>query len=105
MFITTAPRKIQITNAIKMFLPDKKKFHLKSMKRFKKFLCPMIELKKMINELEIEKETKAQSSRFFAQKTEQEIKTIDDKLEKLMNAYFENALSLRRIPTSQKQTC
>src|SRR3989344_5076596 len=49
---------------------------------------------KMLNELEIEKETKAQSSRFFAQKTEGEIKVIDEKLEKLMNAYLENALSL-----------
>ena len=49
---------------------------------------------KMISELEIEKETKAQSSRFFAQKTENEIKTIDEKLEKLMNAYLESALNL-----------
>src|SRR3989339_924465 len=49
---------------------------------------------KMLNELEIEKETKAQSSRFFAQKTENEIKAIDEKLEKLMNAYLENALNL-----------
>ena len=49
---------------------------------------------KMINELETEKETKAQSSRFFAQKTENEIKVIDEKLEKLMNAYLENALNL-----------
>ena len=49
---------------------------------------------KMINELETEKETKAQSSRFFAQKIENEIKAIDEKLEKLMNAYLENALNL-----------
>ena len=49
---------------------------------------------KMLNELEIEKETKAQSSRFFAQKTESDIKAIDEKLEKLMNAYLENALNL-----------
>ena len=48
----------------------------------------------MLNELETEKETKAQSSRFFAQKTENEIQAIDEKLEKLMNAYLENALSL-----------
>ena len=48
----------------------------------------------MLNELEIEKETKAKSSRFFAQKTENEIKVIDEKLEKLMNAYLENALNL-----------
>ena len=49
---------------------------------------------KMINELKTEKETKAQSSRFFAQKTENEIKVIDEKLEKLMNAYLESALNL-----------
>ncbi len=49
---------------------------------------------KMLNELENEKNEKAQSSRFFAQKTESEIKVIDEKLEKLMNAYLENALSL-----------
>lgn len=48
----------------------------------------------MISELENEKKEKAQSSRFFAQKTESEIKIIDEKLEKLMNAYLENALSL-----------
>jgi len=49
---------------------------------------------KMLKELEIEKETKAQSSRFFAQKIQNEIKAIDEKLEKLMNAYLENALNL-----------
>ena len=49
---------------------------------------------KMINELETEKEQKAQSSRFFAQKIENEIKEIDEKLEKLMNAYLESALDL-----------
>src|SRR3989339_415625 len=49
---------------------------------------------KMINELEKDKNEKVQSSRFFAQKTENEIKVIDGKLEKLMNAYLENALNL-----------
>ncbi|MFH1777022.1 MAG: hypothetical protein ABH952_05630, partial [Candidatus Omnitrophota bacterium] len=49
---------------------------------------------KMINELENEKNEKVQSSRFFAQKIQDEIKTIDEKLEKLMNAYLENALNL-----------
>jgi len=49
---------------------------------------------KMLNELESEKNEKAQSSHFFAQKTENEIKAIDEKLEKLMNAYLESALSL-----------
>jgi len=49
---------------------------------------------KMLNELEKERNEKAQSSRFFAQKTENEIKVIDEKLEKLMNAYLESALNL-----------
>ncbi len=48
----------------------------------------------MIKELEKEKEQKAQSSRFFAQKIENEIKEIDQKLDKLMDAYLENALAL-----------
>ena len=48
---------------------------------------------KILNELENERNEKAQSSRFFAQKTENEIKTIDEKLEKLMNAYLESALN------------
>jgi len=49
---------------------------------------------KMLNELEKEKNEKAQSSRFFAQKINSEILEIDEKLEKLMNAYLENALNL-----------
>ncbi|MGE4554847.1 MAG: recombinase family protein [Candidatus Paceibacterota bacterium] len=48
----------------------------------------------MLKELEKEQKEKAQSSRFFAQKIENEIKTIDEKLEKLMNAYLESALNL-----------
>ena len=49
---------------------------------------------KMLNELENDKNDSAQSSIFFAQKTANEIKTVDDKLEKLMNAYLESALNL-----------
>ncbi|KUK51712.1 MAG: Recombinase [candidate division TA06 bacterium 32_111] len=48
----------------------------------------------MLKELKKEQKEKEQSSRFFAQKIQDEIKTIDEKLEKLMNAYLENALSL-----------
>ncbi|MGB9847616.1 MAG: recombinase family protein, partial [Minisyncoccia bacterium] len=48
----------------------------------------------MIKELKKEREEIAQSSRFFAQKIQNEIKEIDEKLEKLMNAYLENALTL-----------
>ena len=49
---------------------------------------------KMLNELENKKNEAVQSSRFFAQKFRNEIKVIDEKLEKLMNAYLENALNL-----------
>ena len=48
----------------------------------------------MITELENEKKNEAQSSIFFAKKTKDEISKLDEKLEKLMNAYLENALSL-----------
>jgi len=48
----------------------------------------------MLTELENEKNEKAQSSRLFAQKITNEIQAIDEKLEKLMNAYLENALNL-----------
>jgi len=48
----------------------------------------------MLKEIEKERKAKAQSSSFFAQKIKQEIANIDEKLEKLMNAYLENALSL-----------
>jgi len=48
----------------------------------------------MLAELKKEQKEKAQSSRFFTQKTESEIKEIDEKLEKLMNAHLENALDL-----------
>ena len=49
---------------------------------------------KMINELEKEKNEKAQSSYFFAQKTKDELSKLDKKLEKLMNAFLESALNL-----------
>ncbi|PIY73942.1 MAG: hypothetical protein COY85_04595, partial [Candidatus Portnoybacteria bacterium CG_4_10_14_0_8_um_filter_40_50] len=48
----------------------------------------------MLAELEKEQKQKVQSSRFFAQKINSEILEIDEKLEKLMNAYLESALSL-----------
>ena len=49
---------------------------------------------KMLNDLENEREQKTQSSRFFVQKIQDEMKAIDGKLEKLMNAYLESALNL-----------
>jgi len=57
----------------------------------------------MIKELEKEKQEKAQSSVFFAQKTTEDISKIDKKLEKLMNAYLENALSLEEYRESKNK--
>jgi hypothetical protein len=48
----------------------------------------------MLAELAKEQKEETISSRSFAQGTENEIKAIDEKLEKLMNAYLESALNL-----------
>src|SRR3989339_562009 len=64
---------------------------------------------KMLVELENEKNEKAQSSDFFAQKIKNELSKLDEKLEKLMTAYLENVLSLqeyqeaKNILVNQKQ--
>ncbi|MCK5320763.1 hypothetical protein KAJ61_05245, partial [Candidatus Parcubacteria bacterium] len=63
----------------------------------------------MIKELEKEKIQSNQSSNFFAQKTKNELSKLDEKLEKLMTAYLENALNLyeyrksKNILVNQKQ--
>jgi site-specific DNA recombinase len=57
----------------------------------------------MISELQKEKREKAQSSVFFAQSTKEEISKLDEKLEKLMTAYLENALSLEEYRESKNQ--
>ena len=57
----------------------------------------------MISELEKEKQAKAQSSVFFAQNTKEEISKLDEKLEKLMTAYLENALSLEEYRESKNK--
>ena len=57
----------------------------------------------MISELKKEKQEKAQSSIFFAQKTNEDISKLDEKLEKLMNAYLENALSLDEYRESKNK--
>ena len=51
-------------------------------------------VRKMIAELKKEKIETTQSSTSFAQKVEKEIVIIDEKLERLMSAYLENALTL-----------
>ena len=48
----------------------------------------------MLAENEKDKLAEAQSSTLFADKTKAEISLLDSKIEKLMNAYLENALSL-----------
>ena len=53
----------------------------------------------MTGELEKEKNETAQSSELFAQKTRNEVTAIDEKLDKLMTAYLENALSLAEYQT------
>ncbi len=50
--------------------------------------------KNIIAELEKEKSLKTQSSETFAQNLKEKISVIDGKLETLMNAYLENAVSL-----------
>ena len=57
----------------------------------------------MISELENEKKAKAQSSVFFAQNTKEEISKLDEKLEKLMTAYLENALTLEEYRESKNK--
>ncbi len=48
----------------------------------------------MIAENEKNRQSENQSSEIFSQKTKDEISLLDSKIEKLMNAYLENALSL-----------
>ncbi len=50
--------------------------------------------KNIIAELEKEKSENAQSSESFAQNLKEKISIVDGKLERLMNAYLENAVSL-----------
>ena len=57
----------------------------------------------MTGELEKEKNETAQSSELFAQKTRDEVAAIDEKLDKLMTAYLENALSLAEYQTAKNK--
>ena len=60
----------------------------------KKVSLPDDWAKWMLAENEKDKLVEAQSSAIFADKTKAEISLLDSKIEKLMNAYLENALSL-----------
>ena len=63
----------------------------------------------MIKEIQKEKMESAQSSDFFVQKTKKELSKLDEKLEKLMNAYLESVLNIneyqkaKNILIDQKQ--
>jgi DNA invertase Pin-like site-specific DNA recombinase len=63
----------------------------------------------MINELKKEKIQSSKSSDFFVQKLQKELSKLDEKLEKLMNAYLESVLNIteyqkaKNILINQKQ--
>ncbi len=63
-------------------------------KEIKKVSLPDDWAKWMLAENEKDKLVEAQSSTLFADSTKAEISLLDSKIEKLMNAYLENALSL-----------
>ena len=63
-------------------------------KKIKKVSLPDDWAKWMLAENEKDKLVEAQSSTLFADSTKAEISLLDSKIEKLMNAYLENALSL-----------
>ncbi len=57
----------------------------------------------IISELKKEKSETVKSSNFFAQKIESEIKTIDEKLERLMAGYLENAILLEEYQRNKNK--
>ena len=59
-----------------------------------KVSLPLDWLRWMIEENAKDQSSENQSSEIFSQKTKDEISLLDSKIEKLMNAYLENALSL-----------
>ena len=60
----------------------------------KKVSLPLDWANWMIEENRKDQSSETQSSEIFSQKTKDEISLLDSKIEKLMNAYLENALSL-----------
>ena len=57
----------------------------------------------MLKEIEKERKAKAQSSSFFVQKIKQKIAKIDEKLEKLMNAYLESVLNIKEYQEAKNK--
>ena len=68
--------------------------HFRNSKRNQKVSLPDDWAKWMLAENEKDKLVEAQSSTLFADSTKADISLLDSKIEKLMNAYLENALSL-----------
>jgi DNA invertase Pin-like site-specific DNA recombinase len=59
--------------------------------------------KNMITEIEKEKTKTSQSTNFFAQNTKKEILVIDEKLERLMSGYLENAILLEEYQKNKNK--
>ncbi len=57
----------------------------------------------MLNELAKEKKENAQSSGVFVQKTKKELSKLDEKLEKLMNAYLESVLNIKEYQKAKNK--
>ena len=72
-------------------------------KEIQKVSLPDNAAEKMIEELRKEKSKTTQSSTSFAQKTKAKIINIDRKLERLMSAYLENALTLEEYQVAKNK--
>src|SRR3990167_1582693 len=69
----------------------------------KKVSLPLDWAKWMIEENEKDQSSAVQSSEIFSQKTKEEISLLDTKVEKLMNLYLENVLSLDEYRESKNK--
>ena len=69
----------------------------------KKVSLPLDWANWMIDENRKDQSSEIQSSEIFSQKTKDEISLLDSKIEKLMNAYLENALSLDEYRESKNK--
>jgi site-specific DNA recombinase len=72
-------------------------------KEIKKVSLPLDWANLMIEENRKDQSSEIQSSEIFSQKTKDEISLLDSKIEKLMNAYLENALSLEEYRESKNK--
>jgi hypothetical protein len=69
----------------------------------KKVSLPLDWLKWMIEENAKDQSSENQSSEIFSQKIQKEISLLDSKIEKLMNAYLESALSLEEYREAKSE--